>query len=512
MAGGVETITAEDVIGGGMTTGDGIQSDPRERLLLLRREVELQRRRLVLSKESGLAFYKPHPGQQAFHAAGSKKHRMMRCGNRYGKSTMGCAEDIAWLLGARVWLAKDDPNRALGIPQHPVKGLVITTDWDKVDEIWTSQRGDRPGKFWQMIPKGSVKSTKKNHSGATEQIELTNGSMLRFDTVESFKKNPAGSESSDWDFIHVDEPCPEAMFKANARGLMDRNGSSWFTMTPLSEFWINDMFFPARGALPMFPVETIWAKTGNTSDNPYLSTESIANYTRLLTAEEAECRLYGKPMELSGLVYKNFDYDRHVLTAVPKGWVDYHLPPRDYIIYASMDVHPQTPHAVLFVAVNQLGQRFIYDELWVKTSAEGLAKAVLMKLEGYNYPIPKCDPIAWINDPITETCIAEEFMKHGLLVEKSSKSKTHGILKMQGEFNKHDLFVSPNVTQWLFEINRYCYDKENKPSDKDDHLMECMYRLFINDPTWYNASTPSIAISEESITKSNLDLGPITMD
>jgi len=33
-----------------------------------------------------------------------------------------------------------------------------------------------------------------------------------------------GSESSDFDFVHVDEPCPEPMYKAAARGLIDRNG------------------------------------------------------------------------------------------------------------------------------------------------------------------------------------------------------------------------------------------------------------------------------------------------
>jgi hypothetical protein len=38
-----------------------------------------------------------------------------------------------------------------------------------------------------------------------------------------------GSESSDWDFLHIDEPCPRDMYVANARGLIDRGGSDWFT-------------------------------------------------------------------------------------------------------------------------------------------------------------------------------------------------------------------------------------------------------------------------------------------
>ena len=493
--------SADDV-----SQGLGVSLDADELKLLKTRELELERRRLQLAKENGLSFYRPHPGQDAFHRAGTRKYRMVRCGNRYGKSTMGCAEDVAWLLGYRPWLPKSDPGRTAGIPARAVKGLVITTDWDKVDEIWTSERGDQPGKIWRFLPKGSVKSKKRNHSGAIEQIELNNGSIIRFDTVESFKKNPMGSESSDWDFIHIDEPCPEAMFKANARGLMDRGGSAWFTMTPLSEFWINDLFFPRQGQPSLFSPDKIWAAQGSTTENPYLTPEAIEDYIKLLNPEEVECRLNGIPLELSGLVYKAFNYKKHVLQELPKGWEDFNTPPTNYITYCAIDPHPQTPHAVLFVAVAPTGQRFIYDEMFVKCGAEDLTTLILHKLKGRFHATPKCDPWVWQDDPITGSSLAEEFGKHGLWVEKASKSKTHGILKMQGEFKKNDIFVSPNLQRFLFEINRYCYDKENKPVDKDDHLMECMYRIFINTPLWFDPDTASYAVGDESITTVKLDL------
>jgi len=484
---------------------DGMGLDEELRMLKVR-ELQLERRRLQLAKENGLVFYNPHPGQDAFHRAGGRKYRMVRCGNRYGKSTMGAAEDVAWLKGERVWIPKSDPARYIGIPQRPVKGLVITTDWDKVDEIWTSQRGDSPGKIWKFLNINEVKSTKRNHSGAIEQIELVNGSQLRFDTVESFKKNPMGSESSDWDFIHIDEPCPEAMFKANARGLMDRGGSAWFTMTPLSEFWINDLFFPRQGQPSIFSSDKIWAAQGSTEENPYLTAEAIQDFVKLLNPEEVECRLNGIPLELSGLVYKNFSYKKHVLQELPKGWKDYNTPPTNYITYAALDPHPQTPHAVLFVAVAPTGQRFIYDELFVKAAPQDLVTLILHKLKNRFHVSVKCDPWVWQDDPITGSSLAELYFQLGLYVEKASKSKTHGILKMQGEFQKDDIFVSPNLTRFLYEINRYCYDKENKPIDKDDHLMECMYRIFINDPIWFDPDSSSMPISAESITKTELNL------
>ena len=388
-----------------------------------------------------------------------------------------------------------------------------------MSEIWTSQRGQGSsiGKIWQFAPRGYIKHTRRNHSGAIEEIVGENGSVLRFDTVESFKKNPMGSESSDWDFVHVDEPCPEDMFKAVARGLVDREGSAWFTLTPLSEFWINDLFFPRPGLQQVYKIrrEAIWAQQGHMADNPFLTKQAIEDYIALLSPEEIECRTKGIPLELSGLVYKSFNFSKHVLQKLPHGWTAFDQPPKNYSIYLTIDTHPQTPMAVLFVAVAPTGQKFIYDEIWMKASIEDLSKVILTKLDGYSYAIPKCEPNAWINDPITESSIAEEFMKNGLLVEKSSKAKAFGIVKMNGELSKEgNIFVSPQVQRFLFEINRYCYDKENKPVDKDDHMMENMYRLFINDPIYFDASGQSFPITEEdhAISRAELSLPDITLD
>jgi hypothetical protein len=114
-----------------------------EELLLMKRALlQLQRKKLQNMASYGLAFYHPHAKQDAFHRAGGTRWRLWESGNRSGKSTGGVAEDCSWLLGFRPFYPSTDPAHIAGIPQdRPVKGLVITTDWDKVDEIFTSQRG-----------------------------------------------------------------------------------------------------------------------------------------------------------------------------------------------------------------------------------------------------------------------------------------------------------------------------------------------------------------------------------
>ena len=481
---------------------------PSDLLVLKRREAQLRRERIALIKRFGLAYYNPHEGQVAFHEAGARfKRRLVRTGNRWGKSTAGCAEDVSWLLGERPWYPLEHPMRRAGLPQYPVKLLTITTDWDKVDEIFTSQRGEK-GKAWKYLPADMVKphGVRRNHSGAIDTIELKNGSLWRFDTVKSFMANPQGSESSDWDGIHVDEPCPEPMWKAVSRGLVDRGGSAWFTLTPLKEFWINDYFFPQEGER-----SSVWTLTGTSYDNPYLPTEALKEFESTLSPEEIECRIRGIPLHLAGLIYKDFKWDVHVLKDLPLGWELFTLPPKNWPVYVYYDVHPQTPHAVLFATVSPQGRRFYFNDHFKHCSIKELAKDVAEMLGGRRVIWHKMDPLGFISDPITETCMGDEMSwelsrlkVNSCAVEKATKALAQGILRVQGNFRQRDgqptIYFTPTCRRTLWEIQRYCWDeKENKPVDKDDHMMENLYRAELSDMRYIDTSpkeTPGIGMEE----------------
>jgi hypothetical protein len=481
-----------------------------ERLLVKQQELRLRRQRLELRKKFGLAFYNPHPKQDAFHRAGiTYKRRMARAGNRFGKSTLGCTEDAAWMLGERPWYPESDPARKGGLPQRPVKILVITTDWSKVDEVFTSQRGDGEGKLWKFLPSGYVKAARRGANGVINVIEGTNGSIIRFDTVRSWLNDPQGTESSDWDAIHIDEPCPQGMWKSASRGLMDRDGSAWFTLTPLSEFWINDMFFPEE--LGGQARENVWSITGSTYDNPTLSKEAIAEFERDLTDEEKQCRLHGIPLHLSGLVYKQFSRDVHVLKTPPAGWNGWE-PPAHYCHYFYIDPHPQTPHCVNFVAVGPDQRRYYYRDLFEHCSIEALGRKIREVLKGKRVIRGRIDPIAYVNDPITETNMAEELARFGVYVEKATKAREQGTLRVQGELAKRDIHgicpvqFTPEAKRSLWEIQRYCWDeKENKPIDENDHAMENLYRAELDDPKWYEPAKDS-PIGELVIDRPDMEL------
>lgn len=502
---------------------------PEERLLALQRLRQLKARQQLLQRNYGLSFYKPHPKQDNFHRAGAFKHRLWEAGNRGGKSTGGVAEDSAWLIGERVWYQPTDPARKAGIPEHPRKGIVICADWDKVDEIFTSERGTE-GKLWQFLPRGYVKSKRRNHSGAIELVECIDGSTLRFDTVKSWSVNPMGLESSDHDFAHYDEPCPQPMYKAINRGLIDRNGKDWFNLTPLTERWIHDMFYPD----PRVKDEIVengnkWAQRSTTYDNPYLTEEAIKDYADSLTQEERECRLLGIPLTLSGLVYKEFDWDKHVLKQVPYGWVFYSDPPLGYTIFVAIDPHPQTPHHVLFLAIAPTGEWFFYDELFVHCTIEELSTKIRLRLlktvkdeNGKQktvsrfYPRLICDPYAFNTFPVQGTHgrhinMADEFAAGGIFISKSSKALEQGILAVKRALKTPELVhVSPYLEEFLFETGHYVWDpKENKPKDERDHAMENFYRLVLEQPKYISPVSERLVIPELVIDRPDLGFDPM---
>jgi len=505
-----------------------------DKLLLLQRKRDLLSKRQSLQHNFGLNFYRPHPKQERFHRAGAFKHRMWEAGNRSGKSTGGVAEDCSWLVGERTFYDKTDPARHLGIPQHSNKGLVICADWDKVDEIFTSNRGTE-GKLWSMLPRGFVKSRRRNHSGAIELVECSNGSTLRFDTVKSFLSNPMGSESSDFDFVHVDEPCPEPMYKAAARGLIDRNGKDWFTLTPLTEPWIHDMFFPDRRSKADIIEDEEhlkWAQRSSTYDNPYLTEEAIKDYENSLTEDERQCRMLGIPLELSGLVYKEFDWETHVLANVPRGWKNYSDPPAGYTIYVAIDPHPQTPHHVLFLAVAPTGEWFLYDEIYVHCTIAELCLKIkprlLTKIKDENQkekevvrrnPAIICDPAAFVSYPVLGShgrhiTMADEFADGGIFVTKATKALEQGILAVKRVLKtQNQIWVSPYLEETLFEFTHYCWDtRENRPRDERDHAMENFYRLVLEEPRWFSPDSTTFVLPELAITKPEMSLPELSFD
>lgn len=503
---------------------------------LLQRRAEVQRELLRLNKECGIAFYTPHWYQHLFHSSTAKR-RGLFAGNRFGKSAANGAETTAWMLGERPWYKKPFPitgvthdkgrNRTIhvkanhpggdshplvrqGIPPWPTKQLIVCTNWDKVHEIWTSQDTDRPGKLWQFLPRGFGKAS-RNHEGVIDEVIGENGSLLKFMSVDAFKRNKLTAESSDWDRVGFDEPGPQALWKGSARGLVDRNGQGDFTLTSLEELWIYEYF--NIDEIPADAPDVCrdrFSVTATIYDNPHLSNDAIARFEADLSDDEKQCRLLGIPLELSGLIYKEFKKlpypDGHILSELPAGWRDWHLPDRRLILHIRADTHPVTPHAVVFSVVGPSEIPIVCHEVWSACDADSLGETIRKYIDSTGCYVGsfKVDPSAWIKDPSNRTVsIAKVLSKYDLFPRPASKDLSNGILVVKSALKQKRLLFVPNLRRVPHEFARYRYDPEKgKPVDENDHMMECIYRLVIDKPRFFNPDQGNMSIPDMEFTES----------
>ena len=496
-------------------------------ILELRRQAASLKKLRELEQQNGINFYRPHAKQHRFHSAGHVTGRYCRTGNRGGKTKCGAAEDVAFCLGYRPWYQyefeiKDGTGKVVeihpggdnhplvtkGIPQRPVKLLLIVTDWDKSKEIFTNFEGsyENLGEYFQLIPKDAVVKVNKSKGGHVDRIDIQRPdrfgggvSSIYIDTVESYKHSKMSAESSDWDAIHMDEPCPRQMFVAHKRGLVDRNGKFWINCTPITEMWINDEFTPVgRHDIEGAPAGLEFAKladgggsrfiiTWSIRDNPWNSPAAIAEFEAGLTREERECRLEGLPMAMAGLVYKEFVWDMHVLCDVPRGWTDFHKPPVGYTVRWWWDFHTRLPQAVLFLATDPHGTVYVFDELFTDNLVKPVCESILSKCEGYFVAQTEIDQFAMIPNPVDGTCIVDELATYGLFVEPATKDKRFGINKVRerlaerGPNGLPTIYFSPHLKETLFEFTHYVYNLDKQePIDKYDHMMENLYRAILS--------------------------------
>ena len=164
--------------------------------------------------------------------------RLFEAGNKEGKTFSGISEDLAHAMGFRPWLKKDDPDYKINIKTPNIGMIGCETHKHSVAEKI------EPLLRW-MTPKVCLPVFKPGPTGVLTKLVLTNdawgkklGSIIY---IRSYDEEAASYEGIDFDWIHWDEPPPEAVFKAAERGKVVTNAPSWFTMTPLKEAWIHSM-------------------------------------------------------------------------------------------------------------------------------------------------------------------------------------------------------------------------------------------------------------------------------
>lgn len=440
--------------------------------------LDLMQKEVLLRKSQKLLYYDPISKIKPFHMANCPI-RAIFGGNRSGKTTAGGCEFLFHATGIYPdWYPK--PERYTG----PVRGRIVAKDFQKgVGEVIIPF-------LEEWLDSSLIKRKYRNPLGIPIKWELKNGTVFDILTYEQTVESFEGWRGH---MAWFDEPPPRDRYIATLRGLVDYKGRCWLTLTPLTQPWIYDEIYTRSDESRIFVVTT------DIRDNPHLPPEAIAEFEKSLTEEEKEARLHGRFLHLSGLVYKEFEPDIHICEppVIKPTWTR----------YMAIDPHERTPTAVLWMAVDNHDNHWVYDELWLKDmdieqiahaihAQEGMDKARVRLIDPHN------DKDNQIQGGFN---IRKELMKHGVYCERANsdphlgKTRIRQALKPQYstvyKTEMPQLRISRLCKQTIYEFQHYIWDDYKRNKDdyglkekvkkKNDHFMDCLRYIYNYDPRYF---------------------------
>jgi len=383
------------------------------------------------------------------------------------------------------------------------KAARIVTESDLVEKNIVSQIRD-----W--FPKGKYTSRKGG-----KHYE----SIFKTDTgwdldIMTYDQDAKQFEGVTLGLAWLDEPPPEHVLKAII-SRMRKGGVIIITATPISgSAHLYDMF--AKGEVetqvvlregddPVTVKRKVFHLTADVESvckehgiRGHLEHEHIAQMVAEYPEDERQARVYGKFQHLIGLVYKKWDRQIHVIEP-------FALDPKEWCVYHSLDPHPRNSDAGIWVAVNSQGQFIVVDEYWKNPDSVKDMVYDLNKID-VQFRMEKpyiCDPSAFIEDQHTKNCLGSMLSKEGRPYIEGSKFRTASNQRIADalDWNKHndefikkpELLVFSTCKQTIWEIEHWRWqewrgktgmerNRKEVPIDKDDHLIEALGRILIQEP------------------------------
>ena len=199
-------------------------------------------------------------------------------------------------------------------------------------------------------------------------------------------------------------------------------------------------------------------------DNPYLPPITRAN---LLAAYRVGTLLHqqevlGKAVVFEGLIYKQFDYERHVRE----------LPGRPVVTVAGVDWGWTKPGVILVLSMYPDGAMAVREEVYEteKQPAWWAAEAVRLR--------DACGILCFFCDPSEPDNIA--LMAEHVAAEAANNAVIPGITLVAGAFNDGLLYVSPECPRTISELQSYSWKerkgevRNDEPEKVGDHAMDAL--------------------------------------
>lgn len=266
--------------------------------------------------------------------------------------------------------------------------------------------------------------TVRTQDGGTSQILLRG-----WEAVETLR-------GQEFDFIVIDEVAFMRDFwngweKVLRPTLRISEGGAMFISTP-SGFNHFHALYELEKKDPLFR-----SFHATTYDNPFIKREEIESARASLPEDTFAQEYLADFRKVEGLVYKEFDADRHIVDELPS-------PEQIAERRGCIDFGFKNPSAMYTVSLDRDGNFYIHDEYYEagKVQDELNQHAVIRKLE------------SWYPDPAEPDRI-EMMRRAGLRINEVSKDVEAGIDTVRTLLKQNRLYVHRDCANLLFEFNFY---------------------------------------------------------
>lgn len=318
--------------------------------------------------------------------------------------------------------------------------------------------------------------------------------------IMTYDQDPKEFESSTLGFVWFDEPPPLAIFKATV-ARMRMGGLIVLTNTPLiGSAWMYDEIFckPIPGQRVFFEAE-IEDNCQEHGVRGKLAHKDIENMVAQYTEDEKHARIKGKFHHLTGLIFKKFSRKIHIIKPLTPDML------QNLVCLEALDPHPRNPDALMWAGKDAKGNTYVIDEWYSKGTVHEVASIIHTKSAKYRLVRRIADPSIFVKDQHTDISLADRFEQLGIEYEPASKERAMAIratedaldYQMRGDefLKKPMLYICSNCERTIWEFEHWQWDDwrgrtiERKdpreaPVDKDDHMMENLGRILLEEVDW----------------------------
>lgn len=422
-----------------------------------------------------------HPSMQEFHAS-SARFKALVAGSRFGKSYGAAMEVLPIIFWPRT------------------RGWIVAPSYDLGEKEFAY--------LWESIViKLRMNPPRKSYDPRSGRMfmKLVNGSTVRVKSV----KNPEDllGDEIDWVILSEASQIKEIIWQRYIRQrLISREGVCVVPFTPAGDNWVKQTFYD----LGQNGDVNYWSHIYPAIVNPFYPRKEWLDAQKKLPPNVFQEQYMGDFVRFSGLVYGDFDHQTHIIEPfdIPSYWTR----------IMAVDPHPNTPTAVLWMAVAPDGAKYLYDELYVggKTVSE-IAQIIWVKEETAHIVQTKAKEkdnkisyrlmdmrAAHVKQTILGTAdIDQQFQREGFFFLKGSGdfesayqliTKDLRFTRIDAESNEvPSLFVFKNLEETIYEFEHAVWDEyvgrkerdaKNKPRQLRVHMLDCLKYIYNSNPGW----------------------------